>query len=595
MNLSVEKHHFVGYAVRTTPPAHRTCSQTHRTNASYDGIPKGGVMPDYYDLGTYSRPIGTQSEEAQRWFNRGLIWCYGYNHEESIRCFQKAAEHDPGCAMAYWGIAYASGCNYNKAWEAFREDELEQAFPAIDAALQKALAHSTSASPLEQALIAALTRRYPADRNDPHAFSAWNDGYAAAMRQVYERFPDDLDVSTLFAEALINRTPWKLWDLPSGQPAEGADTLEAVAVVEKALQRIETDGLEAHPGLLHMYIHILEMSPHPERALPASDALRDLVPDAGHLCHMPSHIDVLCGRYQQAVIANSKAIQADQKYLEREGPLNFYTLYRCHDYHFKLYAAMFLGQSQAALDAANQMVTTISEELLRVELPPMADWLEGFVSMRLHVYVRFGLWDEILAEPLPQDSGLYCVTTAMLHYAKGIALAVKAQIEAAEAEQLKFVEAMRNIPETRYVFNNRCIDILAVAAEMLSGEIEYRKGHFEQAFAHLRRSVELDDHLPYDEPWGWMQPARHALGALLLEQGRVAEAEQVYRDDLGFNTTLSRASQHPENVWSLQGYVECLHKLHKHHEAMQMEERLEQAKAWADVPIQASCFCRLEV
>ena len=154
---------------------------------------------------------------------------------------------------------------------------------------------------------------------------------------------------------------------------------------------------------------------------------------------------------------------------------------------------------------------------------------------------------------------------------------------------------MARVPESRYVFNNRCLDILAVAAEMLNGELEYRKGNFEQAFAHLRQSVELDDNLPYDEPWGWMQPTRHALGALLLEQGRIAEAEQIYRDDLGLNSTLSRASQHPDNVWSLHGYVECLHKLHKHHEAMQMEKRLEQAKAWADVPIKASCYCRLEV
>ncbi len=552
-------------------------------------------MPEYYDLGRYTRSISTQSEEAQRWFDRGLIWCYGYNHEESVRCFQKAAELDPSCAMAYWGIAYASGCNYNKAWEAFREDELELAFPAIDAAIQKAVAYSKSASSLERALIEALTHRYPSSRHDPYAFSAWNDGYAAAMRKAYAAFPDDLDVSTLLAEALINRTPWKLWDLKSGQPALGADTLEAVEVLEKALHQVERGGLEPHPGLLHMYIHTMEMSPYPERALQASDTLRDLVPEAGHLRHMPSHIDVLCGRYREAVMANSKAIEADEKYLGREGPLNFYTLYRCHDYHFKLYAAMFLGQSQVALEAASQMVATIPEELLRIELPPMADWLEGFIPMKLHIYIRFGLWEEILAEPLPQDRDLYCVTTAMLHYARGIALAVKGQIEAAEAEKQKFAQAVTKIPETRYVFNNKCADILAIAAEMLKGEIEYRKGNFEQAFAHLRRSVELDDSLPYDEPWGWMQPARHALGALLLEQGRVAEAEQVYRDDLGLNTTLSRASQHPENVWSLQGYVECLHKLHKHHEAAEMEKRLEQAKAWADVPIQASCFCRLEV
>jgi len=552
-------------------------------------------MDRYYDLGTYSRPVTTSSQEARRWFDRGLMWCYGYNHEESVRCFAKAAEFDPHCAMAYWGIAYASGCNYNKPWEAFREDELQRALGTIRAAMNNALAHADSPSAVERALIKALSQRYPPAAASPDAFSAWNDAYADAMREVYAAFPDDLDVSSLFAEALINRTPWRLWDLQSGQPAEGASTLEAVEVLEKAISEVEGAGLEPHPGLLHMYVHTMEMSPYPERALRASDALRDLVPDAGHLRHMPSHIDVLCGQYDEAVIANNKAIEADAKYLQREGPINFYTLYRCHNYHFKLYSALLLGQYRTSLDAANQMIATIPEELLRVELPPMADWLEGFVSMKVHVYIRFGKWEEILTVSLPADQELFCVTTAMLHYARAIACATTGRIQAAEAERGQFAQAVARVPETRYIFNNKCTDILAVAAEMLSGELEYRKGNFERAFEHLRQSVVLDDNLPYDEPWGWMQPARHALGALLLEQGRVAEAEQVYRDDLGLNATLSRASQHPDNVWSLHGLVECLHRQYRHAEAVAMESRLDRAKARADVPINASCFCRLEV
>jgi tetratricopeptide (TPR) repeat protein len=552
-------------------------------------------MDTYYDLGTYSRPVTTSSREAQFWFDRGLLWCYGFNHEESLRCFAKAAEFDPGCAMAYWGIAYAAGCNYNKPWEAFREDELQQALASIRDAMGKALAHLNSASPVERAFINALVQRYPSQAAGPDVFSAWNDAYAGAMRSVYAAFPDDLDVSSLFAEALINRTPWKLWDLKSGRPAEGASTVEAVEVLEKGLRRVEEGGLEPHPGLLHMYIHTMEMSPHPERALQASNALRDLVPDAGHLRHMPSHIDVLCGRYRDAVAANTKAIQADARYLEREGPINFYTLYRCHNYHFKIYAAMFLGQYRTAHDAANQMIATIPEELLRVKASPLADWLEGFVPMKMHVYVRFGKWEEILAEPLPADRDLYCVTTAMLHYAKGVACAATGRIQSAEAEKGQLAQAVARVPDTRYIFNNKCTDILAVAAEMLHGELEYRKGNFEQAFAHLRQAVILDDNLPYDEPWGWMQPARHALGALLLEQDRVTEAEQVYRDDLGLSTTLSRAAQHPDNIWSLHGYVECLHRQHKHAEAKAMEARLDMAKALADVPINASCYCRLEV
>ncbi|WP_256667442.1 M48 family metallopeptidase [Pseudomonas sp. ANT_J28] len=276
---------------------------------------------------------------------------------------------------------------------------------------------------------------------------------------------------------------------------------------------------------------------------------------------MPSHIDVLCGDYRGAMVTNSRAILADSKYLEQEGPLNFYTLYRCHNYHFKLYSAMFLGQYQPALEAADQLMSTIREELLRVEQPPMADWLEGFVSMKVHVQIRFGKWQDILATPLPNDQALYCVTTAMLHYARGVAHAATGYIAAAEAEQRLLLEAWTRVPDTRYLFNNKCTDILAVAAGMLSGEIEYRKGNYDDAFAHLRQALSLDDNLPYDEPWGWMQPVRHALGALLLEQGRVEEALQAYRADLGLDNTLSRASWHLDNVWSLHGYAECLRRL----------------------------------
>jgi hypothetical protein len=323
-------------------------------------------MRDYYDLGTYSRPVTTNSLEAQVWFDRGLLWCYGFNHEESVRCFLKAAEHDRGCAMAYWGIAYASGPNYNKRWEDFAEEELKEAVAVARRAMEAALARMDGATPVEQALIRALEQRYQSDQVVSHdQFYAWNDAYSASMRGVYAAFPDDLDVSALFADAMINRTPWQLWDLKSGQLAHGADTLEAVAVLEQALRLMDERGDAPHPGVLHMYIHMMEMSPHPEQALRACDALRDLAPDMGHLLHMPSHIDVLCGHYYAGMVTNNKAILADRKYLEREGPLNFYTLSRVHNYHFKLYSAMFLGQYRPALEAANELIATIPEELLR--------------------------------------------------------------------------------------------------------------------------------------------------------------------------------------------------------------------------------------
>jgi tetratricopeptide (TPR) repeat protein len=363
-------------------------------------------------------------------------------------------------------------------------------------------------------------------------------------------------------------------------------------VLERAIASVDRSGGAPHPGLLHIYIHTMEMSPHPERALWAADQLRGLVPDAGHLQHMPTHIDVLCGQYRDVVASNERAIEADRRFLEREGALNFYSLYRCHDYHFKIYGAMFLGQLEPALEAADEMVATLPEQLLRIEAPPMADWAEGFVPMRLHVLVRFGLWQMIVDEPFPVDRDLYCTTTAMLHYAKGVAHGALGDVAAAEQQRRLFGEAAARVPESRYLFNNTCLDLLAVAGEMLNGEVEYRKGNFEAAFGHLRRSVELDDGLPYDEPWGWMQPTRHALGALLLEQGRLEEAEAVYRADLGLDATLSRPCQHPDNVWSLHGFHECLRRLSKTEQAAIIRPRLDLALARATVPIKASCYCR---
>ncbi len=545
-------------------------------------------MADYYDLGTYRRPITTHSPDTQRWFDRGLIWTYGFNHEEAVRCFQRALETDPDCAMAHWGVAYASGPNYNKPWEAFDDEDLTQSVSIAYTATQRALETCEDGKPVERGLIAALPARYPSGRPDGDA-TVWNDEYAAAMRAVYADHGDDLDVATLFADALMNRTPWELWDLTIGQPAEGADTAEARAVLEQAM---DSPAGRTHPGILHMYLHLMEMSPHPELALPAGDALRELVPDAGHLRHMPSHVDVLCGRYQDVVDANSAAIEADRLFLEREGAMNFYSLYRSHNYHFKLYGAMFLGRYDQAMAAAEEMIATIPAELLRVQSPPMADWLEGFISMRAHVLIRFGKWQEILDTPLPDDPELYAMTTAMAHYARGVAYASTGRVDEAAEERALFRAAVQRVPDTRYVFNNSCLDILAIASEMLDGELEYRRGDYDAAFAHLRRSIELDDNLPYDEPWGWMQPTRHAYGALLLEQGHVDQAAAVYRADLGLDDSLARPFQHPDNVWSLHGYHECLTLQGKTEEAAAIEAKLDAARALTDVEIRASCYCR---
>ena len=554
-------------------------------------------MSDYFDLGGYTRPVTTGSAEAQTWFTRGLVWAYAFNHEEAAACFRRAAEADPSCVMAHWGLAYALGPNYNKPWEAFGPGEAPAAIARARAALATAAGPGRRASPVERALVRALALRYasagPAaggEPVDPAHGAAWNAGYAAAMREVYRSHPGDLDVAALFADALMNLTPWALWDTATGEPAEGAATMEAKAVLERALAG---PGGQAHPGVLHMYIHLMEMSARPEDALPAGDLLRDLVPDGGHLRHMPSHLDVLCGDYRSVVAANTAAIEADERFRARRGAMNFYTLYRAHNYHFKIYGAMFLGQQRTALEAADQLAAAIPDGLLRVADPPMADWLEGFVPMRMHVLIRFGRWPDILAAPLPADPELYCVTTAMTHYAKGIARAATGQVGEAEAERARFAAAAGRVPESRTIFNNTCRDILAVAGAMLDGEVEYRKGNHDAAFGLLRRAVELDDGLPYDEPWGWMQPARHAYGALLLEQGHIAEAEAVYRADLGLDATLARACQHPGNVWSLHGYHECLTRLGKAEPAGIVMQQLKIAAARADVPVMSSCYCRL--
>lgn len=554
---------------------------------------------NYYDLGSFTRPVTTSSSQAQLWFDRGLIWRYAFNHEAALECFQQALEHDPECAMALWGIAYASGPYYNRPWDDFTEAERTETVAIANRTIQAATTLTHRTTPVEKALIDAMTQRYPFGRVPGlDRLYLWEDAYAAAMRDVYAEYPRDPDVAALFAEAMMNRTPWQLWDLGSGEPAAHADTPEIVDVLEQALTTETDRGGLRHPAIGHLYIHTMEMSPHPERALRAADSLGDLAPDAGHFRHMPSHIYIQCGMYHEARVANELAIVADRKYEERVGAYNFYTLSRCHDYHFKIYAAMFLGQFRPALEGATAIQDAIPETLLRESTPPMADWLEGFVPMKSHVLVRFGRWQEILDEPLPAHPDLYPVTIATLHYAKGIAHAVLGELDEADASLRDFDTAFSRVPPTRMFFVNRCVDILAIGSEMLRGEIGYRKGDFEPAFSTLRAAVDRADNLPYDEPWAWMQPPRHALGALLLEQGHVAEAMDVYRADLGLDTeltrTVRRATAHPDNVWGLLGYVECLHLLGKHAEAAAAQPRLDLALARADPEIHASCFCRLD-
>jgi tetratricopeptide (TPR) repeat protein len=544
---------------------------------------------DYpYDVGPYVRKVTTASANAQRWFDRGLNWCFGYHHEEAVACFERALSADPGCAMAHWGVSYASGPNYNFPWEVMDAAGKAEALAKAHDAARAALALADGVTAPERALIEALAARYP-QREPIEDQKTWNDAFADAMRAAHQAFPDDLDLRAIFVEAILNRTPWRMWDLRTGEPALGAGTLEAREVLETALTHLP--GAQEHPGLLHLYVHLMEMSPEPQIALAVADRLRELAPDMGHLVHMPTHIDIQCGHYRDAMHWNQKAIVADRKFYDRAGPMNFYSGYRIHNYHFAAYGAMFLGQYAPAIAAADELIETLPEALLRTTSPPMADFFEGYVSIRQHVLVRFGKWPEIIAQPLSLDADLYRNTLAVGHYAKGVAYAALGNVPSAQAEQALFREAASRVPETRYIHNVRCVKLLAIAEEMLEGEIAYRRGEHEAAFARLRAAVAREDDLPYDEPWGWMQPARHALGALLLEQGRAPEAEAVYREDLGLAGALPRAQIHPDNLWALRGLLTCLERRGETVEAALIRQRVDFAAARSSVPISVSCFC----
>ncbi|RBI67546.1 hypothetical protein DQW77_17445 [Roseovarius sp. TE539] len=540
-------------------------------------------MSEYFDLGDYSRPASAQPS-AQLWFDRGLVWLFAYNHEEAIVCFEKAVESDPACALAHWGIAHAFGPNYNKPWEVFTPDEKAPALARAHAALEAGLALD-SAKPAERALIQALASRYPTDP-EIEDYQPFNDGFAAAMEPVYESYPDDLDIAFVYAEALMNRTPWQLWDTAKGVPNPDASTPEAMAVMERAFG--QTAGAWDHPGLLHMYIHLMEMSPHPERALRHGDRLKDLVPDAGHLVHMGTHIDVLCGEYQNVLYRNLAAAKVDDVFKEYAGAANFYALYRIHNLHFASYGAMFLGQKGAAVAAAKRLREEVPDEVVR----SYPDIFETFVAAAPHVYIRFGMWSEILELEQPQDKVLYVTTNALIYYAKAISLANLGRHDEARAAMVEFTAAYAEVPETRMLFNNTARNVLAVGEEMMKGEIAFKAGRQAEGLDHLRRAVELDDNLEYEEPWSWPQPTRHALGALLLEAGEYDEAEAVYHADLGLDGQLPRPSQHPRNVWALHGLHECLARRGEQVELPHIRLLLDQAVARADIPIQASCLCR---
>jgi tetratricopeptide (TPR) repeat protein len=552
---------------------------------------------DRFDLGRHSRIISTASPETQRWFDLGLNWCFAFNKAEGVKCFRKALEFDPECVMAHWGIGYGCGPFYNMTWRDHSEEEANTATRIAFGHIQLARAFAHRATELENRLVETLACRVQKPHSvQPEAYDRWDDDYAAELRRVYRQHRGDHDVAALFVEALMMRTPRRLWDVKTGLPANNSDVIEALEVCERAIGLAGPGSQCKHPALVHLHIHILEMSNEPERAAGSAAALATMCPDAGHMNHMPGHVYVLCGQYQKARDASKKAIAANDLYLAYAGALTPYTTACAHDLLLMMHACMFMGRYQDSIEAANKLRGMLTKGVLGIKgHPRFATSLEGYYSMTLHVMVRFGRWREIIDAPLPDDPELYLVSTAMSHYAKGVAHASLKQFDDADRERRLFHDSLTRIPSHRKVFNNSALSILAVGEKMLDGEFEYHKGNHEIGYAHLREAVDRDDNLEYIEPWAWMHPPRHALAALLAEQGHFSEAEAVYRDDLGLSGRIQRCAQHPDNVWALHGLAECLRQRGEVEELATVQSKLATAMTLADVPITSSCMCRMTV
>jgi tetratricopeptide (TPR) repeat protein len=520
--------------------------------------------PLYDGLGSYSRKVTTDSAEAQRYFDQGLGFLHGFNHRAAIRAFQQAAELDPECAMAHWGVALACGPHINSM--AVPPPAAELAWKELELAEKNA----GNASPVERALIGALAKRYA--NPQPEDRSGLDRAYADAMREVWKKYPKDPDVGAFFAEAMLNLRPWDQWT-PDGKPQPGTD--EIIATLDAVLKLNPN-----HPLANHLYIHAVEASPNPERAIAAADRLRNLQPGLAHNVHMPSHIDIRTGQWLKAVDTNAKAVEADQRHRKIFGPhKGFLNVYVAHNRHMLAYAAMMTGQRDLALKHIRAMVAEMPADFLNEN----AMQAEGNVAMPLEVLVRFGLWDEILAEPERYTDKMW-FTRAFHYAARAIAYAAKGDTASARKAQSVFVERAKLVPKEDFVSNNSCEALLAVAIPMVEGEILIAEGKIDGGIEQLRAAIQKEDALKYDEPPGWLIPVRHSLGAVLMKQQRFAEAEQVYRVDL---------ARLPENGWSLLGLAESLRKQKKNaDEVAQTQAKFKKVWAKADLTITTSCLCQ---
>lgn len=522
-------------------PAHRTAADS---------------VPLYTDLGTYHRAISTRVAKAQQYFDQGLRLAFGFNHGEAIRAFTEAARLDPRCAMCYWGTAYAYGPNVNAGMDS-------ASGVAAYAAAQKALTHLSHASPVERALIRAVAKRYAAVPTADRA--ALDSAYANAMADAAKRFPRDLDVVALHAEALMDLRPWNYWK-PDGTGYPGTATI--LAQFERAIAANPN-----HPGACHLYIHAVEAAA-PEKAVACAERLAALMPGAGHLVHMPAHIYIRVGRYTDAIAANVHAVHSDEMYIEGQKPQGLYPLsYYPHNYHFLAFAATMAGRGPQAFEAARQTASVVPLDAAR-QIPPLEQW----VSYPFLTLITLGRWDEVLARSLPPPELRFA--TAMTSYARGVAFAAKGQFTDAQAA-LDTVSriAADSHPEYASVGWLAPQPVLDIARHALTAEIAAGQERWDDAVTHFRTAVEIEDGMPYNEPPDWYYPIRHSLGSVLLKAGRAAEAERVYREDL---------NRFPENGWSLFGLAQALHAQGKHAEAARTDARFR--KAWQGVTLVASRF-----
>lgn len=513
-------------------------------HASSEKTKQATLMPG---LGNLHHPVTTSNPEAQKFFDQGLRLIFAFNHEEAINSFRRAAELDPKMAMAYWGIAEAIGPNYNDPAD---PDRFKQAHEAI----QKAMDLSSGASANERAYIAALAKRFPADANADHHHAA--EESRDALRDLIKQFPDDLDAATLFAEASMNLHPWGLWR-HDGTPNAGTD--EIIATLESVLRRDPN-----HMGAIHYYIHAVEASPNPERALAAANRLAALAPSAGHLVHMPGHIYIRTGDFDSAVKTNQLASAADRDYIKASGAHGMYPMmYYSHNLHFIAACASMSGDYGEARKAAEMLATHVGPMVK--DVPP----LEAFMTIPIMVEVRFQKWDQVLKFPQPAAS--MNTATVFWHFARGMALANTGKVSEAEAEYKLVADAEEHTPPGLIFampINNHTKDVFVIGVNVLGARIAVAKHDSAGAIQMLRKAVATQDSLNYDEPPDWFFPVRESLGGVLLTSGNAAEAEKVFRDDLDRN---------PRNPRSLFGLREALKAQNRAYDAQFVDKLLQTA------------------